>query len=230
MLTKKILLIHGIGESHMDWADASIGVLEERFSKLDITPLHWFPVLRGSGVAKTASLFANIVRVLLTSFYLPSTLFYIPWVSDVILSNLHSASLILGYPQVVKDSFDLITGYLEENIDAEVTIIAHSLGSILAYEYIRIMQPANVSLLITLGSPIDRQPIRGSLLKRMEGFPPLAVPWKNVWGDRDLVVCWRPKASGAIDHFKLQDQHKVERQGHGLTGYVNNIPSDWINT
>jgi hypothetical protein len=69
-------------------------------------------------------------------------------------------------------------------------IIAHSLGSVVAYESAhRLAQP--LPLLLTLGSPLGLRTIVTDRLRPPPSFPPRVDRWVNV-ADRDDVVAAEP--------------------------------------
>jgi pimeloyl-ACP methyl ester carboxylesterase len=225
MSTTKILLIHGMGEKYEDWAWRPSCELA-KLTTHDIIPVHWYTILRGNTYSKIATAFSTVARILVMIVNLPfarySTLF-----SEILLDNLYKASLILGYKSIREDAFKLLDFYVTQK-DVNYIIIGHSLGSILAYEYLREKQVNNVSLFVSLGSPIDRQPIKGSVKSRTKRLPAFSTKWLNVWGDADPVVCWTPSISGEINSFPVDYQVKATAQRHDLVGYIKHIPKKYL--
>ena len=94
-------------------------------------------------------------------------------------------------------------------------LIGHSLGSVVAYEYLRTHPDHQVQLLLTVGSPLGLRMVRGRL--PMTG---MEVPrWVNVRDRRDPVACagqlrrWWPQIAEA-DELVVgngADTHGVER-------------------
>jgi hypothetical protein len=62
-----------------------------------------------------------------------------------------------------------------------VTVVAHSLGSWLAYEAFQAMHFPQVELFLTLGSPMNRLPQRWTK-------PPNVQRWVNVWSPIDPIT------------------------------------------
>lgn len=110
------------------------------------------------------------------------------------------------------------------SVDASCRVLlAHSLGSVVAYEYLR-QHPANrVELLVTMGSPVGLRMVRSRLR-----VAPLLVPaWVNVRDLRDPVACvgelqrWWPQIGpgGEIIVDNGGDAHAAERYlSRGRTG------------
>jgi alpha-beta hydrolase superfamily lysophospholipase len=94
-------------------------------------------------------------------------------------------------------------------------LIGHSLGSVVAYEYLRSHPGHGVDLLLTLGSPLGLRIVRDRL-----AVGPLPVPgWVNVRDVRDPVACagplhrWWPQIGrqGDVVVDNGGDAHAVER-------------------
>jgi pimeloyl-ACP methyl ester carboxylesterase len=127
---------------------------------------------------------------------------------------------LLGYSKVRGQAFRRLETILG-GATSDVYIVAHSLGSVMAFEYMAKIPHPKVKKLITLGSPLDRQPVKGRVLERVN-CKALTVEWLNVWGTLDPVVCWLPliKDNGAMQEFKPSEQRKLLGRGHDLEGYV----------
>lgn len=88
----------------------------------------------------------------------------------------------------------------EEVDDSTRVMIGHSLGSVVAYEYLCRYRPSSVELLVTLGSPLG---IPNLVFDRLTPAPadglgawPGAVPsWANI-ADRDDIVALRKQLAG----------------------------------
>ncbi|GAT03821.1 putative uncharacterized protein [Mycolicibacterium fortuitum subsp. acetamidolyticum] len=75
--------------------------------------------------------------------------------------------------------------------DEPAIVIAHSLGSIVAFETLH-RAPANVPLLATVGSPLGMRAVVWPNLEPQPPFtPPLVSTWLNYW-DRDDIFAVRP--------------------------------------
>ena len=91
-------------------------------------------------------------------------------------------------------------------------LIGHSLGSVVAYEYVRRHPDHTLDLLITLGSPLGLRMVRDRLV-----VTDLAVPaWDDVRDPRDPVACagglgtrWPQTTDRMVDNGS--DAHAAER-------------------
>ncbi len=110
------------------------------------------------------------------------------------VGNLKQVTQFLNVPQIKEK----VLARVHEEIDDNVRIlIGHSLGSIVAYEYLCRYQPPRIELLLTLGSPLG---IPNVIFNRLTPTPreaggtwPGAVNrWVNV-ADPDDVVALRKK-------------------------------------
>ena len=114
-------------------------------------------------------------------------------------------------------------------------LIGHSMGSILFYEFICYLQnfhPSkeplmNIHSLITLGSPIDRKPVRNKVLTYVKGIKrPNVKLWKNYHNKFDFVTDWIPFLTGDIEHFS-PDVQVSNGGGHNALRYLAHIdPKD----
>jgi hypothetical protein len=118
----------------------------------------------------------------------------------------------------------------EEVDDGTKAVIGHSLGSVVAYEYLCRYQPPSVELLVTLGSPLgipnlvfDRltpAPVDG-----LGAWPGGVTSWVNV-ADRDDVVALRKQLAGLFRPpagvAAIYD-HAVDNgdQPHAIDRYLN---------
>ncbi len=101
-------------------------------------------------------------------------------------------------------------------------VIAHSQGSLIAYDVLRELQPQDceVSLLLTLGSPLGLPVVR-SMFKEWTGtpklpFPPCVARWVNVAERRDPV---------ALDDDLSDDIADAGERFHNIAG--SKINPDW---
>lgn len=104
---------------------------------------------------------------------------------------------------------------IEATVDEQCRVlIGHSLGSLVAYEYLRQHPGHGVQLLLTLGSPLGLRMVRSRLT-----VVPLPVPaWVNVRDLRDPVACagplytWWPRIGPTGDRIVDNggDAHAVE--------------------
>mgnify|MGYP006289561045 CR=1 FL=1 len=85
---------------------------------------------------------------------------------------------------------------LSEYPDKSVLLIAHSLGSLIAYETLKYHLDVSVDLLVSIGSPLMLLGIKQGLVKGQRGFPNCTWPvvteniqaWKNFADWKDPVI------------------------------------------
>ncbi|MBN1171821.1 MAG: hypothetical protein JXA67_06565 [Micromonosporaceae bacterium] len=104
-------------------------------------------------------------------------------------------------------------------------LIGHSLGSVVAYEYVRQHRDAELPLLLTLGSPLGLRVIRGSL-GALEASPDSAAEgrqraparWVNIYDPGDPVAC----AGGLGSWWPHVADEQVDNGGdaHAVTRYL----------
>ena len=96
---------------------------------------------------------------------------------------------------------DLVLGRVDEDVDDSTRVmIGHSLGSVVAYEYLCRCRPSSVELLVTLGSPLG---IPNLIFDRLTpapangagAWPGTVADWVNV-ADRDDIVALRKQLAG----------------------------------
>lgn len=197
------LLIHGIGDQdpNLNWFHESIDSLKSTKLYDKFLPFYWEdlrqPVLKDT--LKTAREGHNPNKVTVAYSAVMDLLMYQPTLQKVKIR-------------------------LNEFINAindDVVLVAHSLGSVLAYEYVKTTAHHKVKGLITLGSPIGRRPVSTRLNERLKSFggiTPLHVPWVNVAGTLDYVTTWLPWFGAKI---KEANQNIILLgQTHNLTEYL----------
>ncbi|MBR1234963.1 alpha/beta fold hydrolase [Bradyrhizobium sp. AUGA SZCCT0182] len=101
-------------------------------------------------------------------------------------------------------------------------IVAHSLGSVVAYEVLREHAGNSVPRLLTVGSPLGIRAIRDKLAT------PLTMPtgirdWYNAFDDRDVVALYPLNAENfaikpPIKNYPFVNNHTDNR--HGIAGYL----------
>jgi predicted alpha/beta hydrolase family esterase len=206
-----IILIHGISDQPDDWYSAPSKHLSN-FGK--VIAFRWDDILN-TNLKNPIFPFASKASKL-ASFFFPK------WkIADITMRwVLDRGADLLGYAKVREQAFQRLDTMLEA-IDGDVYIVAHSLGSVMAFEYLAVSPHENVVKLITLGSPLDRQPVKGRVFERSPRKA-LDIDWLNVYGTLDPVVCWLPllKNNGAMQEFKPSEQRKLLGRGHDLEGYV----------
>jgi len=120
----------------------------------------------------------------------------------------------------VRDEIDRIVG---EKIDEQPTlVVAHSLGTVVAYHVLRTDRRAlKVPLLVTLGSPLGVRAVRDPL--RPLRPPPPVTRWYNAYDKRDVVALYPLDAQNfpiqpPIDNYGKVDNSTENR--HGIVGYL----------
>lgn len=98
-------------------------------------------------------------------------------------------------------------------------VIGHSLGSVVAFEFVRQHPGYQVDLLLTLGSPLGLHTVRALMPAPgygAERIPPSVTRWVNVRDPRDPVACagaltgcWPGIADHTVDN--QDDAHSVAR-------------------
>lgn len=109
----------------------------------------------------------------------------------------------------------------------ETVVVAHSLGTVVAYNLLRIRGPEagwKVPLFVTLGSPLAVKVIR----KKISELAPIAYPhcagaWFNAMDERDVVALYPLDKK----HFSVSppienktDVHNHTSNAHGILGYL----------
>ncbi|KAB1231414.1 lipase family protein [Chryseobacterium viscerum] len=128
---------------------------------------------------------------------------------------------------IVPKAKKIINSYFVEVLDKQPTIIvAHSLGTIIAYDILHNLKRENYDIrgLITLGSPLGVH----SVIRQL--YPPPAFPqvikgnWTNIYDKYDIVSL-RPLNGG---HFRVdpeiinQEVLNTTDDRHGIEGYLSN--------
>lgn len=115
-----------------------------------------------------------------------------------------------------------IDGIVKAKLTKEPTIvIAHSLGSVVAYNILKSDSSLNVPLLVTLGSPLGIRTIRNKF--RPIKHPSSVTAWYNGYDERDVVALIPLDKSNfdvepsIINDGDLKNQTKNR---HGIVGYL----------
>ncbi len=106
---------------------------------------------------------------------------------------------------------------LKEKADAKVrekitpechVLIGHSLGSVVAFEYVRQNPGHQLAMLLTLGSPLALRMVRSQMpdsdYGTADGLPTNVAAWTNIRDQRDPVACagdLKPWWSGVTDQY-----------------------------
>ncbi|MEU9620702.1 hypothetical protein ACIODT_30675 [Streptomyces sp. NPDC088251] len=104
-------------------------------------------------------------------------------------------------------------------------VIGHSLGSVIAYEWLRENRPENPPALITLGSPLGLEPVRRRLDRRHGplGWPGQVRSWTNIAAGHDAVAM--VKKLGPLYSSKVRDLpcDNPRRSAHSALVYLANV-------
>lgn len=100
-------------------------------------------------------------------------------------------------------------------------VIGHSLGSVVAFEFVRQHPDYQVDLLLTLGSPLGLHTVRALMPTPdygAERIPPNVTRWVNVRDPRDPVAC----AGALTGCWPGITDHTVDNQGdaHSVIRYL----------
>ena len=135
--------------------------------------------------------------------------------------------LYTNYP-VVRDAIDKI---VRSAIDESPTVmIAHSLGSVVAYSVLQTDPRALNVRLITIGCPLAIRAIRRKFSPI--SFPPHVQSWGNAYDVRDLVALYPLDKNNfdvapAIENFK-DVKNKTDNR-HGIIGYLDDkTVAGWV--
>jgi pimeloyl-ACP methyl ester carboxylesterase len=225
------LIVHGIGDHGPDWFTKAIAHLPEAIQR-QCSPLNWGDILNEGVPSRYARglrwACGAVQQYAAANAWHPQT--GMQW--GYLLAGLGAPMMerlldwggdLLSYAAVRVLAFERIRQRIQQAHAAgqDIVLVGHSLGSVLAFEFVCLHNALpGLKGLITIGSPLDRQPVKGQSLKRTGGKVLVPLPWLNVWGTQDMVCCWKPWHSGEMNLFQPNVQQKVPGQGHGLEGYL----------
>jgi hypothetical protein len=128
--------------------------------------------------------------------------------SKTMLDGFYITRRMVDVEQFLRDDAirDEVRGYFRDALDGrdEPTIfVAHSLGSVIAYDVLREFPELNVPGMVTLGSPLSIGHFRRSLARDGESGDKLPVPamldgWVNVYSELDPLIL----GSGIEQYFQ----------------------------
>jgi pimeloyl-ACP methyl ester carboxylesterase len=235
-----LIFLHGIGNQTPAWFNEVLGALPASLSPRCV-PFFWADLFDQSPAGKIA---ATIIKTLKT--FTPVFAPVLAPNGRVNLQSLINASLqyialpllnqwldksadVLAYNSVRQIAYKRLQHLILEQ-KGNVILVAHSMGSVLAFEFLQEESPANVRVIrfISLGSPLDRQPIKRQVLRRTNGKTRLSCDWLNLWGALDLICCWQPWKSGELNSFFPKEQMRLAWQGHDLGSYLSHIPVHYL--
>ncbi len=108
-------------------------------------------------------------------------------------------------------------------LDGPAVIVAHSLGSIIAYRLLRESEGgAEVPLFVTLGSPLGIHVIKHHLSPPALSVPPSVQAWLNATDERDCVALHaRLDRHTFVDGIEnVADVCHVSKNPHAITDYL----------
>jgi hypothetical protein len=121
----------------------------------------------------------------------------------------------------VRDAIDDLVK--QQLTDQPTVVIAHSLGSIVAYNVLRAdPRPLRVPLLLTVGCPLGIRAVRDQLLPLK--FPKPVHRWYNAFDKRDVVALFPldndnfPVVPEIVNYADVNNQTDNR---HGIVGYLN---------
>jgi hypothetical protein len=112
-------------------------------------------------------------------------------------------------------------------LSGRCVVVAHSLGTVVAYRLLKAASVGDAPLLLTLGSPLGIGPVRAAIVPRKA--PSIVARWINGYDDRDDVALY-PLGQG---RFQLAPAMPIEDIGgidnrtanhHGIVEYLNKPP------
>lgn len=110
-----------------------------------------------------------------------------------------------------------------EDLDGPIAVVAHSLGSIIAYDVLNGMSAGEkkVKALVTVGSPLGVREVQDHLVQPQR-VPPVVESWTNLADRFDLVALDKRLKNDFEPSGKVTD-HSVDNQtsnNHSIEGYV----------
>jgi hypothetical protein len=152
---------------------------------------------------------------------------FAPVTKRALVGDLRQVTRFLTNTKVKQDVLARVTGLLDESTRV---LIGHSLGSVVAYEYLCRFQPPSVELLVTLGSPLG---IPNLVFDRLTpapvggrgAWPGVVANWVNV-ADRDDIVALQKKLAGLFPGSspgRAVDDRAVDNgdEPHAIDRYLN---------
>ena len=105
--------------------------------------------------------------------------------------------------------------------DRPTVVVAHSLGTVVAYDLLREAVRPEVPLLVTLGSPLGIRAIRREVLPVLH--PANVGKWLNGYDDRDVVALFPLDGDNFDVTPKIKNINNLRNQTdnrHGISGYL----------
>lgn len=155
-----------------------------------------------------------------------------PWWLKWVDKTFGSAGAILFVGELRQVRHYLEDSSLKSKVDTIVkdtlgdscrVLIGHSLGSVVAFEYVRQNPHRKLDLLLTLGSPLGLRMVQKLMPEATygskQGIPPSLHAWANVRDKNDPVAC-----AGPLSHWwpHINDVPPVDngKDAHSITAYL----------
>jgi hypothetical protein len=119
----------------------------------------------------------------------------------------------------VRDKVDAVV--VKELTDEPTLVVAHSLGTVVAYSVLSSNRPLRVPLYVTVGSPLGIKTIRDTF--RPVRFPTSVSAWYNAFDDRDVVALYPLDNTNFPVTPQIENYSKVKNSTdnrHGIVGYL----------
>lgn len=114
-----------------------------------------------------------------------------------------------------------------DGVDGPVVVLAHSLGTIIAYDVLREQRPAprEVPLLLTVGSPLGVQEVQDLITRPLE-VPAGVGAWRNVSDARDVVALDHTLRPAYVPPDVCTDFTVINDSAnhHGIREYLRTVP------
>ncbi len=166
----------------------------------------------------------------------------LPWVQaalrvmDQRLPGTGAAIALATYDVYIYLTNDRARTYINDGVRKAIrdcsVVVAHSLGTIVAYNVLRDLDPKEVKipLLVTLGSPLGIRSIREKLSPIKH--PPCVFEWRNARDPRDVVALY-PLDNVNFDIkpsiINKSDVFNHTSNCHGIAGYFDDpVVAQWV--
>lgn len=144
-----------------------------------------------------------------------------PWLAERVMARLTAdVKAYLTRPGITDAVDDVVRPALT---DDRCVVIAHSLGSVVAYRNLRRLgDQAEVPLFITVGSPLGAPVVRDKLLPPVLAIPDGVESWVNGTDRRDIVAMYpRLDRDSFVEGIvNYSDIHNREEWPHSIEDYL----------
>jgi pimeloyl-ACP methyl ester carboxylesterase len=126
------------------------------------------------------------------------------------------------------DVQDAIDEIVDANLnDAPTVVVAHSLGTVVAYHILMNSQKhLNVPLFVTVGCPLGIRAIRDQFIPLAS--PPAVKAWINAFDTRDVVALYPLDEKNFAIHPPIENYSAVKNstENHSANGAFSNLISE----